>query len=477
MSPCELLYFLVPFIMISDRNRGIHEITLVCQSLIVSLFFWGWVLLCEDDAIQCRSSMLYFSGCNASLLIGILAGGSLARVSSRLATPDFNIAIWCSARQWLICIFYLMLFNVSKERHPLLLFAIGFVSALFAVLFLTNRFLPSLLARLSFQGVSRERILIVGSSAKAQLLGKWLATKRMLGFVVVGLVTDELVSDSGNDLSVIGKLESQVERDRITNIILAELPNDDTLLRKVIDLCEYKGLRMTVMSDLQHKFGGFVTVHPDDDYFFLGLREEPLENPFNRFIKRSLDIAVSLPVVVFILPPLMAIVWLAQRHQSPGPVFFFQSRPGVRNQPFEICKLRTMHVNNPDNNKLPSSKDDPRIYPVGSFLRKTSLDEMPQFWNVLRGEMSVVGPRPHLTSQNQNFPHVYRKAYVRTFVKPGITGLSQVSGMRGDPKDAEGIRRRMQADIAYLENWSLRTDIRLILKTAQQVIFPPKTAI
>jgi exopolysaccharide biosynthesis polyprenyl glycosylphosphotransferase len=467
--------------MISDRNRGIYEITLICQCVIVSLFFWCWVILCVDNAVQSHQNLRYYFACNAFLLIGLIAGGSLARVSSRFTTPDFDVAIRHSTHQWLICVFYFVLFNVTQGNRPLSSVAmVEFISALLVVLFLTSRYLPSLLARLNFHGVSRERILIVGSTAKTQFLGKWLDAKRMLGFDVVGLLTDDPSPHSDIDLNAVGtlgELERVVETHKVTNVIMAEFPPNDTLLRKVIDVCEFKGLRMMVVSDLHHKFGSSVSIYPDDDFFFVGLREEPLENPFNRFMKRILDIAVSLPVVILVLPPLMACVWLVQRRQSPGPLFFIQKRDGVRNRPFNIVKFRSMHLNNSTENKLPTSKDDPRLYPAGSFLRQTSLDEMPQFWNVLLGDMSVVGPRPHLSSFNQQYRQNYAKAYVRSFVKPGITGLAQVSGYRGDAKTAQECALRMQADIAYLENWSLGTDIRLILRTTLQMIFPPKTAI
>lgn len=467
--------------MISDRNRGIYEITLVCQCVVVSLIFWGWILLCVDNAVQSHQNLRYYFACNAFLLIGLIAGGSLARVSIRFTTPDFDAALRHAIHQWLICVFYFILFNVALGVRPLSkIVMFEFVSGLFGVLFITSRYLPSLVARLNFHGASRERILIVGSVAKTQFLEKWLDAKRMLGFDVVGMLTDVPTSRSNDDLNTIGtlnELERVVETHKVTNVIMAEFPADDTLLQKVVDVCEFKGLRMMVVSDLHRRFGSSVSIYPDDDYFFIGLREEPLENPFNRFLKRVLDIAVSLPVVIFILPPLMAMVWLFQRRQSPGPLFFIQKRDGVRNRPFNIVKFRSMHLNNPNENKLPTSKDDPRLYPAGSFLRKSSLDEMPQFWNVLRGDMSVVGPRPHLTSFNQQYRQNFAKAYVRSFVKPGITGLAQVNGYRGDAKTAQECALRMQADIAYLENWSLGMDIRLILKTTLQMVFPPKNAI
>jgi lipopolysaccharide/colanic/teichoic acid biosynthesis glycosyltransferase len=199
------------------------------------------------------------------------------------------------------------------------------------------------------------------------------------------------------------------------------------------------------------------------------------KNPVNRLLKRLLDIAVSLPVVLFILPPLALMVWLIQRMHSPGPIFFTHGRNGRNNEIFQLFKFRTMHVANDDINRQ-ASRSDPRIYPGGDLLRRTSLDEIPQFLNVLRGEMSVVGPRPHLPQHNRLWKEIAAPYTVRTFVRPGITGLAQTRGFRGEAVTEDDIRNRVECDIEYIERWTLLLDLGLILKTARQVIFPEKTA-
>jgi putative colanic acid biosynthesis UDP-glucose lipid carrier transferase len=193
-------------------------------------------------------------------------------------------------------------------------------------------------------------------------------------------------------------------------------------------------------------------------------------------LKRLLDLLISLPVVVLILPLLTMVVWLIQRLSSPGPIFFLQQRAGLGNEVFLITKYRTMSVNHGDENRQATANDN-RVYPFGRFLRKLSLDEMPQFWNVLRGEMSVVGPRPHLLSQNREFEEILTHYNVRAFVKPGITGLAQVRGFRGPTDTHEALRRRIECDLYYLENWTLAMDISIILRTAWHVIVPHRTAV
>jgi lipopolysaccharide/colanic/teichoic acid biosynthesis glycosyltransferase len=256
-----------------------------------------------------------------------------------------------------------------------------------------------------------------------------------------------------------------------------EFPRHNGSMRGYTNLCEARAVRLLVIADLDQVFGHPLAILEEQGLFFIGLREEPLENPINRFLKRCLDIAISLPVVLLILPPLMLVVWIGQRRQSPGPLFFWQPREGFQNEPFDILKFRTLHVGAVPDERLPSSKDDPRLYAFGSFLRQTSLDEMPQFWNVLCGKMSVVGPRPHLKVYNDHYRKVFFRAYVRSLVKPGITGLAQARGFRGDARTPEEVVHRLESDIEYLENWSFWRDCWLILRTALQVVIPPKTAV
>jgi putative colanic acid biosynthesis UDP-glucose lipid carrier transferase len=260
----------------------------------------------------------------------------------------------------------------------------------------------------------------------------------------------------------------------ITKVILAEFPRGNGSMKHYTDLCESRGSRLLVVADLDKIFGHPVAVFEDQGKFFLGLREEPLEDPINRFLKRCLDITISLPVVVLILPPLALVVWMVQKWQSPGPLFFIQPREGIQKRFFRVFKFRSMHTSDPANEKRPASKNDPRLFAFGTFMRKTSLDEMPQFLNVLRGEMSVVGPRPHLASYAENYHLICRRAYIRNFVKPGITGVAQINEARGCPETPELVTWRIQCDIGYLENWSIWLDCWLILRTAFQVVSPPK---
>ena len=196
----------------------------------------------------------------------------------------------------------------------------------------------------------------------------------------------------------------------------------------------------------------------------LSLRDIPIEDPLNQFIKRAFDIILSIVVIVGILSWLSPILALLIRLESKGPVFFRQKRNGLDYKEFYCYKYRSMRVN-PDAHIHQVRKNDVRITKVGKFLRKTSMDELPQFINVLFGEMSVVGPRPHMVSHTHMYAERIDKFMVRHFVKPGITGLAQTSGYRGEVETENDIINRVKYDIFYLENWSLLLDVKIVFQT------------
>ena len=201
---------------------------------------------------------------------------------------------------------------------------------------------------------------------------------------------------------------------------------------------------------------------------------EPLTKPGNRFIKRTFDIAFSL-CVCLVLVPFIPIIALIIKLQSPGPIFFVQKRTGLNGKEFNCYKFRSMHVNK-DADLQQATIDDPRKFPFGNFMRKTNLDEFPQFFNVLRGNMSIVGPRPHMLKHTEIYSGLINKYMVRHFSKPGITGWAQVSGYRGETKELWQMEERIKRDIWYIENWSFWLDLRIIGKTFVSIIKPDKNA-
>lgn len=188
-----------------------------------------------------------------------------------------------------------------------------------------------------------------------------------------------------------------------------------------------------------------------------------LDDPITKIIKRLFDIVFSILVIFLLLSWLVPLLAILIKIESKGPVFFKQGRPGIDEREFFCFKFRSMMVNHTTEKE--ASKNDPRVTRIGRFIRKTSLDEMPQFLNVLIGDMSVVGPRPHLWSQNKAYGHRIKKYMMRHYVKPGITGLAQVKGCRGEIENDEEMKSRIKYDIFYIENWSLIMDIKIIFQT------------
>lgn len=201
----------------------------------------------------------------------------------------------------------------------------------------------------------------------------------------------------------------------------------------------------------------------------------PLAVSYNRGVKRAFDIAVSMVLIPLVVLPLMAVVVVIQRMNSPGPLFFRQPRVGENGKVFQILKFRTMRLDNDDEARQATS-GDARIYRGGCWLRRLSVDEFPQFLNVLRGDMSVVGPRPHMIQHEREFEKFYELYGSRRYVKPGVTGLAQVEGYRGEVKGPRDVRGRARYDLFYVRHWCLGLDIRLVLQTVLHLFHPPAKA-
>lgn len=193
-------------------------------------------------------------------------------------------------------------------------------------------------------------------------------------------------------------------------------------------------------------------------------REEPLRKDSNKLAKRIFDIIFSSFVLLSIFPWIFIFVSVMIKIQSPGPIFFLQERTGLDGKIFKCIKFRSMKVNN-DADEIQATKNDPRKFPFGDFMRKTNIDELPQFINVFLGDMSVVGPRPHMLKHTAEYSKLINHFMVRHFAKPGITGLAQVSGFRGETRYIDQMEGRVKKDIEYIENWTFLLDLKIIVKT------------
>ncbi|MDQ2867517.1 MAG: sugar transferase [Verrucomicrobiota bacterium] len=466
--------------MLTQRTEGLRRLFLLCQIVLVAGLFWLGVWL----MVNFYSSGADLTWRRYSIYCVVLVLGLTLEYLGRDNTRDYLLQNdmlrqhRLSLRQTFASIGALVVYLIAtKDAFISRVFLFNFMPWLYVTLLFSHHYLPEFLAARIFAGIREEKTLLIGTPARAQQLHQWLRRKAEIGLQTAGLLCQEPCTQTADGVPVLGSaadMERVVREHRVTQVILLEFPANDTNLG-VIRTAERLGVRLVILSDIEEKLRHPVVHFEDSGFRFLALREEPLENPLNRFLKRLLDIAVSLPVMLIIFPLLVLLVWIAQRLQSPGPLLHKQIRAGMQNRDFVIYKFRTMRPDHGEEARQ-ASEGDERIYPLGKWMRKLSIDEIPQFWNVFRGEMSIVGPRPHLVEHNAQFARFMENYQVRTFVKPGITGLAQVRGFRGEARNNADIENRVACDLEYLENWNLSLEFAIIARTAAQLFLPPKSA-
>lgn len=249
---------------------------------------------------------------------------------------------------------------------------------------------------------------------------------------------------------------------------------DKDAIKRISRFCDSKLIRFYYVPVSVESIGLSLKREMLDDMEVFTTYENPLQNPVNRLIKRLFDVILS---ILFLIPTaiIFPFIFIIMKIQSPGPILFKQQRTGLDGKTFNCYKFRSMHVN-ADADKVQATKDDPRKYPFGNFMRKSNIDELPQFINVLQGRMSIVGPRPHMLVHTEQYSGLIDKYMVRHFVKPGVTGWAQVTGFRGETKELWQMEGRVKRDIWYIENWSIWLDIRIIWLTFKSMFIHDKNA-
>jgi putative colanic acid biosynthesis UDP-glucose lipid carrier transferase len=367
-----------------------------------------------------------------------------------------------------------VLFFSSQFSMLLLIMFYSFFAAVFLVMrWVGNVMHDTLLGKTK----TAKKVAILGSNHTAVKFSSFLSHQKNLDFYGF-LGNDESIYAIDNPSlpsSIRGKFVEAV-KNGVTDVYVAIAPGRMGEVSTLIDEAERNCLRLKFIPDL----GGALMEPYKMDYIgnqfpVISLRHEPLEDLGNRFIKRLFDIIFSSLVIVFLFSWLFPILAVIIKLDSKGPIFFKQLRSGRNDLPFLCYKFRTMQMNK-DSDSLQATKGDSRITKIGSFLRRTSMDELPQFFNVLMGDMSVVGPRPHMLSHTMQYKAVINQFMVRHFLKPGITGWAQVSGFRGETKQQKDMEDRVKHDIFYLENWTAALDLKIVLKTVTNVLEGEKNA-
>ena len=310
-------------------------------------------------------------------------------------------------------------------------------------------------------GSNFRKTVIIGYTNEAIRLKNLFETRNDYGYRFMGFFSDKKTNE--NITGKIADLKKFVIDNKIDEIYcsLSEISNEQ--LKNLVDFADNNNKAIKFIPDTKEIFSKNLKIDYYEIFPVLSLQKTLLHDPLTKAFKRAFDIIFSLVVIFGLLSWLTPILALLIKLESPGPIFFKQGRPGIDEKEFSCWKFRSMRINKTTEQE--ASKNDPRVTRIGRFLRKTSIDEMPQFLNVLLGEMSVVGPRPHLWSQNKIYGNKIKKYMVRHYVKPGITGLAQVRGYRGEIETDEDMVNRIKFDVFYIENWSLLLDVKIIVQT------------
>ena len=320
-----------------------------------------------------------------------------------------------------------------------------------------------------------DNVLLVGSSPAAVNFIETVNKYYYYGYKCIGYI-DELDSLSGksNYYGTINELENIVLSQNVDEVFIALPANESEAIQQCINICDLKRIRVRMLPDLTEYTSSSVYINNIGLLPVVNVGHLPLDSKENRFMKRTFDIIFSsvffLTIGVFLFPLIAIIIKLT----SKGPIFFKQERWGHNNNKITCYKFRSMIKDSSDVDEdgkyNQAYKNDPRITWIGSFLRKTNLDELPQFWNVLIGNMSVVGPRPHPTPLNLESIHTVDNYILRHLVMPGITGLAQVNGCRGETKTTEEMQRRVNFDLYYIHRWNFWLDIQIIIQTVVNLV-------
>lgn len=458
--------------MISQREKGIY-LSFCAAQITLALILFG-VFYAANDLL--RVSWLAAPGAYIQLLLVML----LALLTEAATRPGVHRlhagragrrpAMSLARRQsiWLAAGFGIFL-ALTRDTSISRIFLVGFSVLSYPLFYFTNRHGRHWLFRLFRTDQSRLKLrtLVIGSPAWCSAIREKLEPYHEFfdAQAPIAIPADEppdtilaKVNERSPDLLVFPSREFPYET-----------------VTQLLALGDRRGFRCWIPVEMSRRHGRRFELQDLGGLSVLSPPTLPLAVSYNRAMKRAFDIVVSAAIIPPVVLPLMAIVWVIQRISSPGPLFYRQQRVGENGKIFDILKFRTMRVDNDDETRQASKSDD-RIYPGGHWLRRLSVDEFPQFINVLRGDMSVVGPRPHMIAHEREFEKFHELYGSRRYVKPGVTGLAQVEGYRGEVKDSSDVRGRARYDLFYVKHWCLGLDIRLSLQTVGVLVHPSAKA-
>ena len=345
-----------------------------------------------------------------------------------------------------------------------------YLLAMFAIFSTTFSIIERLSVRQSLKyirsrGHNIKYILIIGAGELGKKVSHTISQNEYMGYNIVGFLDDNLEKNSqcngSKIIGSVGDLADIISNELVDRVIVTLSPRHYELLESIVETCEKCGVRAEIVPDYYRYMPATPHIDIIEGIPIIQIRQVPLDNLFNRFIKRFFDITLVI-LAIIILSPLLIFTAIMVKITSPGPIIFKQERLGRNKKSFYMYKFRSMKVQDTEKEKFQwTTEDDPRKTRFGSFIRRTSIDELPQFFNILKGDMSLIGPRPERPHFVGKFKEEVPKYMIKHHVRPGMTGLAQVNGYRGNTS----ITKRIEYDIQYVENWTLMMDIKIFFRT------------
>ena len=456
--------------MIKDNQKHFNMLHVLLDAVVICLSYvtaW-WIqfnIIVQDDR-GVLPVQVYMSA-----LIFIVPGFLFLYYAFNLYTPkrvqgrrlEMSNIFLANVMGLLVMIFVLYLVKEENFSRSMLVMFIGIN---FILTFIERNLIRLILRDIRSRGMNLKHIILVGYSKAAEAFIDRVSENPQWGYHINGILDDNYGKGSNyKDVQVIGtcsQLQQILEENLQDEIVITLGLSEYYKLRGVVAACEKSGVHTKFIPDYEN----IIPTRPYTEDLLglpvINIRHVPLTDLFNRFLKRSMDIIGSI-ICIILFSPVMLVTAIAVKCSSPGPLIFSQERVGLHNRPFRMYKFRSMAVQSEKQEKKGwTTKNDPRVTKVGRVIRKTSIDELPQLFNVLRGDMSLVGPRPERPQYVEKFREEIPRYMVKHQVRPGMTGWAQVNGYRGNTS----IRKRIEHDIYYIENWTVGFDMKILVMTA-----------
>lgn len=355
-------------------------------------------------------------------------------------------------------------------------FTMLYIGIFFSILLIKNYISKKWALYKWSSGFDTKNVIIVGTGIQGIEFHKMLSSSKQFGYNPIGFI-DKSTNHQSGELNILGSIEN-IENilleNQVQEIIISLTEFDSNTVKKILMIADKHAIKTRIIPEYFHLISSKFKLETFGHLPIITVRDEPLEEFHWYIIKTIADYTFTILLFIFIFSWLLPLIALAIKLDSKGPVFFIQERWGKNGKIFKCFKFRTMKHNSStvkgDGKFYQTTKNDSRITRVGYLLRKTNLDELPQFFNILLGEMSVVGPRPHAVKHSEESYEQIENYLVRHLVKPGITGWAQVNGYRGETTDIFLMKKRVEFDIWYIENWSVWLDIRVVIMTIYNML-------